>query len=498
MKKILKQNLKLNLIITLGTSISGFILNGYFSKYMGLETLGLMRLFTQIIAYLNLADMGIGMASAYALYRPLSERNQDQINIIISTINYFYKRVALVILLVGLLLNVMLHNFIKVNSYGHMLYIFWSLYVINTSISYLYAKYPILFTANQEFNKVRMIQGSGRIVFQILQIIFMIKTQSFLIFILIMILENLYLYIFYNYNYKINYKIDKVKIIDKNLIKDTKNLFWHKLAGVIVFNTDYIVLSKFVSLSIIGIYSSYLMIYQMLIILIGIITDALTPIMGKYVAENTKEDIYKKWNEIYIIYFYISTFLIICTYYLITPFIKLWLGEEYVLPKISVILILINLFIQMIRGVTDIFKTVSGFFDDIYAPFLEGILNLIFSLIMVQKMQLNGVIIGTLISNLVIILILKPILVFKRCFEQKGIKYLKTLMKYFSLSILSMISIDYFVSKVFKLSLNNINNWIIWFYKAISVGIISLIIVTIIFILNNDFRKILNKNRFKT
>ena len=71
-------------------------------------------------------------------------------------------------------------------------------------------------------------------------------------------------------------------------------------------------------------------------------------------------------------------------------------------------------------------------------------------------------------------------------------------MKYFSLSILSMISIDYFVSKVFKLSLNNINNWIIWFYKAISVGIISLIIVTIIFILNNDFRKILNKNRFKT
>ena len=311
MKKILKQNLKLNLIITLGTSISGFILNGYFSKYMGLETLGLMRLFTQIIAYLNLADMGIGMASAYALYRPLSERNQDQINIIIATINYFYKRVALVILLVGLLLNVMLHNFIKVNSYGHMLYIFWSLYVINTSISYLYAKYPILFTANQEFNKVRMIQGSGRIVFQILQIIFMIKTQSFLIFILIMILENLYLYIFYNYNYKINYKIDKVKIIDKNLIKDTKNLFWHKLAGVIVFNTDYIVLSKFVSLSIIGIYSSYLMIYQMLIILIGIITDALTPIMGKYVAENTKEDIYKKWNEIYIIYFYISTFLII-------------------------------------------------------------------------------------------------------------------------------------------------------------------------------------------
>ena len=189
MKKILKQNLKLNLIITLGTSISGFILNGYFSKYMGLETLGLMRLFTQIIAYLNLADMGIGMASAYALYRPLSERNQDQINIIIATINYFYKRVALVILLVGLLLNVMLHNFIKVNSYGHMLYIFWSLYVINTSISYLYAKYPILFTANQEFNKVRMIQGSGRIVFQILQIIFMIKTQSFLIFILIMILE---------------------------------------------------------------------------------------------------------------------------------------------------------------------------------------------------------------------------------------------------------------------------------------------------------------------
>lgn len=111
----------------------------------------------------------------------------------------------------GLLLNVMLHNFIKVNSYGHMLYIFWSLYVINTSISYLYAKYPILFTANQEFNKVRMIQGSGRIVFQILQIIFMIKTQSFLIFILIMILENLYLYIFIIIIIKLTIKLIKLK-----------------------------------------------------------------------------------------------------------------------------------------------------------------------------------------------------------------------------------------------------------------------------------------------
>ncbi|WP_407536956.1 lipopolysaccharide biosynthesis protein [Cetobacterium somerae] len=491
MKNSFKNNLKINLIITLITSILSFVSNKYFSKYMGIETLGLMRLFTQIVAYLNLADMGIGMASAYALYKPLSEKNSEKINIVISTIDYFYKRISIFILIVGLLLNIFLHNFIEITDYGVLLYIYWSLYVFNTSISYFYAKYSILFTANQEYERVRIIQGSGRVIFQILQIIFMIKIKSFLLFIVIMILENLYLYIFYRKHFVKKYSnIKRVKNIDKKIIKDSKNLFWHKLAGVMVFNTDYIVLSKFTSLSIIGVYSSYLIVYQMIMTLIGIISNVLTPIIGKFVAENSKDLIYKKWEELYLIYFYISTFMIICTYNLIVPFVKLWLGNEYILPNLTIVLILINLFIQMTRGVTETFKTMCGFFDDTYAPFLEGGLNLVFSLILVQKMGLNGVIIGTIISNVVVILSLKPILVFKRCFNKKGLDYLKISSLYFVLTGISVFLCQLIVKRI---KLDNIETWLNWILKAFLVGGISIVIVTIIFLLDKNFKQILRK-----
>lgn len=491
MKNKLKKNLKINLIITLITSALSFILNKYFSEYMGVETLGLMRLFTQIIAYLNLADMGIGMASSYSLYKPLIEKNKTQINLIVSTIDYFYKRISIFILIVGLFLNIFLGKFIEESNYGYLLYVYWSLYVFNTSISYFYAKYSILFTANQEYEKVRIIQGSGRIIFQSIQIILMIKIQSFLIFIFVMILENLYSYVLFNKHYKTNYyDIKKVKEIDKKIIKDSKNLFWHKLAGVIVFNTDYIVLSKFTSLTLIGIYSSYLIIYQTLMTLIGIISNVLAPTIGKFVAENEKKEIYTKWKELYSIYFYISTFMIICTYNLITPFVKLWLGDDYILPKFTVVLILINLFIQMTREITEIFKTVSGFFDDTYTPFFEGGLNLIFSLILVQSMGLNGVIIGTIISNFIVILLLKPILVFKRCFNKKGVDYLKISSFYLCLTIISIFFVQLFIVNI---EINNIKTWLDWLIRAILISASSIIIVSIVFLLDKNFRQIIKK-----
>lgn len=498
MKNKLKNELIINLFITLIISFLTFLSNKYFSEYMGVRTLGLMKLFTQIIAYLNLADMGIGVASSYALYKPLSEKNTQKINLVISTIDFFYKRIAIIILVIGLLFSLFLNKFIKNSDYGYYLYFYWILYVVNTSISYIYAKYPILFTANQEFKKVRFIQGSGKIIFQIFQIVFLIKTKSFLIFIIIMILENAYLYFLYKRHYNKNYSIKIVKQIDKNIIKDSKNLLWHKLGMVIVFNTDYIILSKFTSLVIIGIYSSYLMIYQMLITLIGIISNVLTPSIGKFVAENEIDKIYEKWKELYNIYVYISTILIICTYYLINPFMNLWLGKEYILENLSIILILINLFIQMTRGVTETFKTACGFFDDTFAPFLESGLNLFFSLILVQKIGLNGVIIGTIISNIVVILIIKPILVFKRCFNKTSVEYIKILVEYFILTIISILLGEILIKQLLikKINLSNITSWLDWIMKASILGVIIFIIVSLIFFTKKSFRKIL-KNMIK-
>lgn len=221
-------DLKLNLLITIGIGVLSFLVTKYFAEYMGISNLGLMRLFTQMVAYLNLAELGVASASAYALYKPLMEKNIKQINKIISTIESFYKKISISILLIGLLLNFSLFYFIDNYKYSYNIHIYWSLYVINTSITYLFAKYSILFTANQEYQYVRKVQGFGKIIFQLFQILILIKYSSFILFIILMIFESIYSYYFYRKHFLKYYNyIKKVKEREPSIIKDMKNLFWH-------------------------------------------------------------------------------------------------------------------------------------------------------------------------------------------------------------------------------------------------------------------------------
>lgn len=493
--KILFNDLKINFLITFLTAVLGFFTNKYFAKYMGISYLGLMKLFTQLITYLSLVELGVGTASAYALYKPLGENDTKQVNIVISTIDSFYKKIAIFILVVGIFFNIFLKYFIKDIDTSYAIYVYWTLYVVNVSIGYCYAKYIVLFTANQEYGFVRKIQGITKGVFQLLQIVSLVLTKSFYVFIGLLIMENIVNFYFYRkYFNERYYYLQKVKEREKKIIKDMKNIFWHKLGWVIVHNTDYIILSKFVSLSIVGIYSSYLIVYQMLIMIVDILTNVLNPKIGDFIAKNSKEKIYEYWKELYYVYLCIGIIFTISTYKLITPFIKLWLGEEYVLSQFTVILILIKLFIHITRIITISFKDLSGFYRDTYSPILESVINLILSLFLVKKYQLNGVLIGTIIANIIVMVFLKPILIFKECFNKNTIDYLKTL----GYSLVILMVLLFFIDKNFTyLKLGSIENWKDFLLHTILIGgLVSLNSVFLFYFMSSEFKK-LTKSIFK-
>ena len=487
MNKIFIREIWINFIITIFTSLFSFIINKYFANYMGIEKLGLMKLFTQIMAYLNLVDMGIASASTYALYEPLYKKNIERISIIINTITSLYNKVFFFIIIIGLLINPIIPFFIKDNIFSKEIYLYWSLYVINTAITYLFVKYSILFTANQEFLYVRMIQGMSKIFYQILQIIVIIKIQSFFLFIFLLILDNITQYIFYKYHYKKYYShIIKTHEKDKSIGENLKNLFWHKIAGLVVFNTDLILISKFISLEVVGIYASYQMIEQMILTILGIILNVLRPMIGKYIAIHTKEEIYNYWKKLNILFLSISIVFSYCTYYLINGFVSLWLGKNYLLSNITVLLICINLFIRCFRGVTDIFKYGSGFFDDIHLPIAEAAINFISSLILVFYLGLNGIIIGTILSNILIICIAKPLMVFKRCFNKDSKEYIKVYGNYLLLIIFSLVLGKFLLNYI---PIIEIYTWVDWLKKAVLITSIISAVTLVIFIFNKDFRE---------
>lgn len=485
----MKKEILYNFIFTFLTSTIMFIQNKYFIQYIGIETLGIMKLFTQLLQYLNIVELGLGSASAFALYKPLAEKKQEQVSIIISTIRSIYNKISLLLLGLGILFTPLLPYFMKIENFTKNIYFFWIFYVVNTVSTYLYVKYVILFTANQEFIYVRFIQSISKIFYQILQIIFIIEFRSFFIFILLLFLDNLTQYFFFKFHYNKKYGyIYKTRERYYGLNRDIKNLFWHKIGGLIVFNTDLILISKLVSMEIVGIYASYQLIVQMITTIIGIITNVIRPKIGKNVPINSKDVIYLQFKEINIIFMIVAVFFSYVTYEVINSFVTLWLGKGLELSRLTVILICINILIKIFRTIVDVFKESYDFFDDIQSPILEAIINLIFSIILGIKYGLNGIIMGTVISNITIILIYKPILVLKRCFDKNIKEYIEVYGNYLILLIVSLFCLSIITKPFIR---KDINSWSSWIIYATIISVITVIVLFIVFLLNKEFRNII-------
>ena len=149
---------------------------------------------------------------------------------------------------------------------------------------------------------------------------------------------------------------------------------------------------------------------------------------------------------------------------------------------------MINLLINIFRTIVEVFKETSGFFDDIQAPIFEAIINLFFSLILGKKYGLEGIIMGTIISNISIIIIYKPILVLKKCFD-KGVKeYIKIYGNYLILLIISLVLLNITTKPFIR---TDINTWIDWIIYATTISVINGVVLFISFMLNKDFRNII-------
>ena len=485
----MKKEFFFNLVFTILISLIGFIQNKYFVECLGIEVLGILKLFNQLFQYLNIVEMGIGSASAYALYKPLAEKNIDDISKIVSTIKSIYNRIAIILFGLGLVCTPLLPFFMKMDNFNESIYLYWILFLMNTISTYLYIKYVVLFTADQQFIKVKFIQSSSKIFYQILQIIFLMRVSSLYIYIFLLLLDNLTQYIFFKIHYKRRYSyIYTTKERYLGIKSDIKNLFWHKIGGLIVFNTDLILISKLVSIEIVGIYASYMMVFQILKTIINILYNVLTPKIGKYIAQNNREKIYNSFKEHNIVFMFLGMMLIFPTFKLINSFIELWIGKEFTLGNWTIVLMCINYYIDLVRWILEAYKTGAGFFDDIQSPILEAIINLVFSIILGIKYGLDGIIIGTIISNILVIMIYKPILVFKRCFD-KGVKeYIKIYGNYLTLLVTSLILLNIATKPFIR---TDINTWIDWIIYATTISVITGVVLFIVFLLNKEFRNII-------
>ncbi|WP_052880220.1 lipopolysaccharide biosynthesis protein [Vibrio coralliirubri] len=487
MKENISKNIVFTLIITILTTFLSFLMNKYLLNILGDDELGLFRLLSQMIFYLALLDLGISTSATVAYYKPLIENDKKKISVIYSTIEQFYKKVSILTVILGVLLIPLLIYIIDFNSYK-MLSIYWLIFVFNAAAAFLMNKYVILFLADQKVFFVKAVTGVALLLERAFQIVLIVKFESFLLFICAGILSNVIKFVFFKMKMKKQYHIiESGSEYDANIKSDAGKMFFHKLSHIVLYNTDNIIIAKFISLSAVAAYSSYLMLTSLVMTIVSIFHSVVDPIVGQLIVKQKNIKNYDLWYVLFRFSFWVAGFTSLGFYYFATPFIHNWLGDQLTLSQIIVAFLLVNLFFDIIKWPTEILKYKYAYYKDIYNPIIEVFVNLALSLYLVRIYGLAGVIWGTIVVNLISNLIVKPIIVFRCCLNMSIYKYVKSFSFAMCEMVFTVFIVHYIFSNLKLLSDGISSSWVDFLWTVI---LFSLVYIIVWFLSISVFRSI--------
>lgn len=439
-------NAKVNLLFYFVIAILNFFSRRIFLDNLGADFIGLTSTLQNLLGFLNLAELGIASAIGYVLYQPLFDDNKQKITDIISVFGFLYRRIGQIILVAGLILGLFLPLIFKnININLGIVYFAFFAFLTNSLIGY-FANYKQTLLAADQRNYIVAAYFQGASILRIcIQMYVAHKTKSFFWWIFIELIFG------FIHSYILNRKINKVYpwlISDiktgKSLLKDypeiiryTKQLFIHKIAGFIQFQTNPIIIYGFTTLKLVACYSNYMVIINSLLTLINKILGSTEAAIGNLVASGDNNKIISVFRELTALRYFIAGIEVFGLYTFSTSFIKLWVGQEYILSNWTLFLLIGYIFIMQTRGTNDQFIYAYGLFSDVWAAIVEMTISLVMAIIMGYFFGLSGVISGGVIGMLIIVCGWKPYYLFNNGFKISLLLYWRMILKLISLSLFS-------------------------------------------------------------
>jgi O-antigen/teichoic acid export membrane protein len=472
-----------------------FISRFIFIQILGTQYLGINGLFTNILTVLSLAEMGIGPAIVYSLYKPIAEDDTEQIKGIMNFISKTYSIIGSIIIIVGFVISQYLNVFIKEMPEIDNIELIFMLFVFNTAVSYFYAYKRNLIIANQNRFVINIIHLLKNLGFHIVQIIILYLTKNYILYLMIQIIFTLIenIVISKKANELFPYLKERSNIaIDKEILngikKNTGAMVFHRIGSVIVNSTDNILISIKIGIESVGVYSNYLLIINSLNSIIAQIFSSITASAGNLGVSENKIKTEETFESINFINFWIYSVSANCLLFLLNPFIGMWLGDIFILNSFTSIVLVINYYLKGMRKSVLTFRDALGlYYYDRYKPLFESFINLVASLILVRYFGLVGIFIGTTISTVFVCLWIEPLVLYKYGFNSSVSKYFK---KYLEYTLITLLSIG--VSGLL-LSLFNHDTIITFIYSIFICIAIPNLIIVIAYFKNKDFKYLLNK-----
>jgi O-antigen/teichoic acid export membrane protein len=477
------QNSKVSLIFFIIQILVGFYSRKIFLEYLGDEIIGLNTTLGNILSFLNLAELGIGIAMATSLYKPIHDENHDAIVDIITVQGILYRRIALILCSLSIPVLIAL-PFIFPNIKCGIIYVYIAYFVFlsGSLFSYLWNYRQVLIQADQKNYKLDPWINAVRFIKIFLQIAFLLFTPFGIWgWIGAEFVGNVMCVLAINHVIRKEYpwlhqSKESTKVLlqrHKILLTKTKQLFVHKIGGFVLTQTSPLVIYAFVSLSMVTYYSNYMILIGYSTTLLKVISTGMGASIGNLIAENNKRHTLEVFWELFSSRIWITGVACFTLYIIIDPLITLWIGSKYLLSESTLLLLIVMMFIRISRTVIDSFREAYQLFGDIWAPIIEACLNLGGSILFGYLWGLNGVLLGVNLSLIVIVLLWKPYYTFRYGMKSSVTHY------FIQYSIhLSVLLAGAIISRFAMNQINDGNDNLIATVIAIILGLATYIITT--------------------
>lgn len=400
-----------------GTALSGqlisnllrFLVRTVFMRTLGMEYLGISGLYANVITILSISELGFGTAVTFSLYEPLARDDRETVRALMGFFRNAYRLIALAVLVLGLALIPVLPKLMtgvtdKVNIYHYYL-----LYLAQSVVSYLFFSYKsVLLTADQKKYTVDAIAYGCQVATALLQMAALIFLRSFLaytvLFIVSSIAQNIITSLVVDRRYPyLRQKAPKLpREQKKDVVRKVYAMFLNKVSTAVGTSTDNLIISSFVSVLAVGLYSNYEMVVQPIQKILKGIFQGSTSSIGNLYAAGERDWCAFLFRALNMLNNCLIIFCGTCFLTLFQPFVTLWAGKDYLLPYTVVITIVLNFATNYLQNVVQVFREGCGsFVRGKYRPVATAALNLVVSLALVKPLGIAGVFWGSIISRVV-------------------------------------------------------------------------------------------------
>ena len=496
-----KRNINIGVMAQVVTVLLSFACRTVFVKSLGAEYLGVGGLFTNILNVFNMADLGFSTAVIYSMYKPIAENNEQELIALMTFYKKVYRLIACVILVIGLALIPFLDKIVNLEKNIPYITFYYLLYLSNAVASYLCVYKSSILRANQESYILNITTTVINVSRYMAQIASLLLFQNYTLYLVIQTIGTISVNLIGARVAENRYPfIKKTGVLPYNKKREigdnVKSLLYYKIGTVLLTNIDNILISAIVGTVWVGLYSNYVLIENSIKGFITIIFGGLTASVGNLVTQENHQKQVHVFYTMNFLSWWFYTFCTIAFIVLYQPFIQLWVGKDYLLPFPTVLIICFGFYVQGSVKIVGVFREATGIFRQTkYVYFLASILNLVFSIILGNKIGLMGILFATIIARLLTHVWFEPFCLFKffGCGFHKYV--LKQIQYHIIFTVCALVTYE------LSVEINLTNVYIDLIIKGIICVIVPNIMIAIWFVKSREFQDsidILTKGKFMT